>query len=80
MPGTREDVVVKAFDPIGKYRVRLLESTKGVRSLDIREYIEADTFEGFTRRGIRLGTDQVVELRAILNEVTDPAYASAVKS
>jgi hypothetical protein len=69
MAGTREDTVIKAFPPIGKYRIRLLQDAKGNEALDIREYIEADSFEGFTRRGIRLDLEQSAFLAAILKDV-----------
>lgn len=68
---SRDEAVVKAFDPIGKYRVRLLESAKGERFLDVREYVEAESFEGFTRRGIRLTLEQSEELRHVLSQVSE---------
>ena len=55
-----------------KYRVRVLrkESGKGtVTSLDIREYVDAETFSGFTRRGIRLTDVQSINsLRDALSD------------
>ena len=40
--------------------------------LDIREYVSSETFEGFTRRGIRLADrGQVDILRDILKEVLE---------
>ena len=65
--------VQNELPPVGRYRVRVLkDSRKPVeqrRSLDIREFVNGDVFEGFTRRGIRLTTKEQVELmRDALNE------------
>ena len=58
----REDVI-REFPPLGKYRVRLVAHPKTrEKTLDIREYISSETFEGFTRRGIRLSDRAQVEL------------------
>jgi len=63
------DNVVREFSPISKYRVRLLQDSKGNEAIDIREFVQNDQFEGYTRRGIRL-TDraQMDQLRDILTE------------
>lgn len=67
---TREEVI-REFPPIGKYRIRLLKS-KARKTLDIREYVSADTFEGFTRRGIRIADKAGADLlRDILKEILD---------
>ena len=55
---TRTEEVVREFTPLGKYRVRLVRNPRKPNDapiLDIREYVSAETFEGFTRRGIRIG-------------------------
>lgn len=55
---TRTEEVVREFAPLGKYRVRLVRNPRKPNDapiLDIREYVSAETFEGFTRRGIRIG-------------------------
>lgn len=52
-----EPIVLREFPAVSKYRLRLLKSSpgkRGVTVLDIREYAKGETFEGFTRRGIRL--------------------------
>ena len=55
-----------------KYRVRVLRKENGkatVTSLDIREYVDAEKFQGFTRRGIRLtGARDVQLLRDALSD------------
>jgi len=59
-----EPVVVHEFPEVGKYRLRLVRSSAGPRAsiiLDIREYARAETFEGFTRRGIRVVSKAEVE-------------------
>jgi hypothetical protein len=67
----RKEEVLREFPPLGKYRVRLLSNARAKeRILDIREFVSSETFEGFTRRGIRLGDRAQVELlRDILSEV-----------
>lgn len=65
-----EEKVVKEFPKVGKYRVRVLEKGKK-RVLDIREYVQSDMFEGFTRRGIRLTPEEAAELKAVLTFFLD---------
>lgn len=54
MSTQRPDNVIREFAQLGKYRIRVLELEPGRRVLDIREYVENSTFEGFTKRGVRL--------------------------
>jgi hypothetical protein len=72
-PGKEE--VVREFAPLGKYRVRLLRNPKHPQtepSLDIREFVNNDRFEGFTRRGIRLSDRAQMDLlRDILKEALE---------
>ena len=67
----RKEEVLREFPPIGKYRVRLLSGSRAKeRTLDVREYVSGQSFEGFTRRGIRLGDRAQVELlRDVLSEL-----------
>lgn len=67
----RKEEVLREFPPTGKYRIRLLSGAKPKeRTLDIREYVSGETFEGFTRRGIRLSDRAQVELlRDVLSEL-----------
>lgn len=67
----RREEVLREFPPIGKYRMRLLSRAEAsARTLDIREYVSSEKFEGFTRRGIRLGDRAQVELlRDTLSEL-----------
>ena len=71
---TREEVL-REFPPLGKYRVRLLHNPRNPSPdpvLDIREYVSTDTFEGFTRRGIRVsGRAHMDMLRDVLKEVLE---------
>ena len=71
---SREEVL-REFDPLGKYRVRLLidPSKAGAQpTLDIREYVSSQTFEGFTRRGIRISAKAEMDaLREVLLEVLE---------
>jgi hypothetical protein len=62
--------VVREWPAIGSYRIRVLTNSKKAASVDIREYVSADTFEGFTRRGIALKSRaDIARLRDILEEV-----------
>lgn len=66
------DIVVKEFEALGtngRYHVRLVKNNKNESTLDIREYVESDTFKGYTRKGVRLGWDDIQILLRILPEV-----------
>jgi hypothetical protein len=69
----REEQVIAELPALGKYRVRLIANQKKPSAgpiLDIREYVASDTFEGFTRRGIRLSDRcQVEALHAELGRI-----------
>ena len=69
----RKEAVIREFPPVGKYRVRLLEDEKArKRVLDVREYISGESFEGFTRRGIRIADRAQVDLlRDALREILE---------
>ena len=64
------DRVIKEFPAIGSLRVRLLETRSG-QELDVREYVSAVDFEGFTRRGIRLNMAEAAELAHVLDRIYD---------
>ena len=74
-PGKEQ--VLKEFPSLGKYRIRLLvdpAKPNARPTLDIREYVSSETFEGFTRRGIRLAAKQDLDLlREVLGEVMERA-------
>jgi hypothetical protein len=65
--------VEREFPPIGSHRVRLLRTGKGQNQrkfLDIREHVSSTSFEGYTRRGIKLASRAEVDLlRDILSEI-----------
>lgn len=66
----RHEEVLQEFPPVGKYRIRLIQDPKrGTKSLDIREYATGESFEGFTRRGVRLS--DVAQLRSLRETVTE---------
>lgn len=74
-PGKEQ--VLKEFPSFGKYRIRLLvdpAKPNARPALDIREYVSSESFEGFTRRGIRIAakTDMSL-LRDVLGEVLERA-------
>lgn len=70
-----KEEILREFPPVGKYRIRLVHNPKKPALepiLDIREYVSSETFEGFTRRGIRLADRAQVDLlRDILKEVLE---------
>jgi hypothetical protein len=67
--------VLREFAPLGKYRVRLVRNPKRPSEapvLDIREYVSSEKFEGFTRRGIRIGDRAQMDLlRDVLQAVLE---------
>lgn len=67
------EVVTREWPPLGKYRVRLVEHPKThEKSLDIREYVSGSSFEGYTRRGIRLNARAQIDLlRDALKEILE---------
>ena len=70
-----EEEVLREFPPLGKYRMRLVRNPRKpgeMPTLDIREYVSAETFEGFTRRGIRIGDRAQMDLlRDVLKEILE---------
>lgn len=70
----REEVV-REFPPLGKYRVRLVRNPRRPGegpTLDIREYVSSENFEGFTRRGIRVSERAQMDLlRDVLKEILE---------
>lgn len=75
----KREEVLKEFQPIGKYRIRLMrdpERPGESPNLDIREYISSRDFEGFTRRGIKLTAKADIDLlRCVLTEVLERRYS-----
>lgn len=67
--------VIREFPPLGKYRIRLVKNPRRPNEkpvLDIREYVSGESFEGFTRRGIRIqDRAQMDLLRDIIREILD---------
>lgn len=71
-PRTRDAYghVVALFDPLRRTRtseisVRIIEARDGERRLDIRQFVETDTFTGFTRKGVVLARE---EFEALLDQ------------
>ena len=65
-------IVLREFPDLGKYKVRLVQKSKRDerKILDIREYANGPTFQGFTRRGVRIMVDEELpKLRAIMDEI-----------
>lgn len=68
--GEERGEVLKEFPALGKYKVRLLKDRRDAVVLDVREYIDTDTWQGFTRKGIRLYDQKDVDaLAAVLAKV-----------
>ena len=70
-----KEEIPREFPPVGKYRIRLLHNPRNPSAdpaLDIREYVSAETFEGFTRRGIRISDRAHLDvLRDVLKEILE---------
>lgn len=69
-----EEEILHEYPQVGKYRIRVVrkETTRSsVTALDVREYVQAEKFEGFTRRGIRLQTP--ADLLALADALRDAA-------
>lgn len=75
---------LREFPKVGRYRVRLIEGGRvsgSPAALDIREHIESEGFNGFTRRGIRVYTRREAEelgetLKQILEDGALPEEAN----
>ena len=63
-----QDKVLAEFPPVGKYKVRLIEGSRG-KVLDVREHVQTDSFSGYTRRGVRLQYPADVE--ALMKSLAD---------
>jgi hypothetical protein len=69
--------ILREFPRVGRYRVRLVENARAQGKpgvLDIREFLETESFNGFTRRGIRLYTRrEAAELGEAIKQVLEDA-------
>lgn len=60
----RPTIVKDDFPAIenGKYRLRAIRPGNGGPLIfDVREYVKSESFEGFTRRGVRITTREGLE-------------------
>jgi hypothetical protein len=65
-----KDTVLQEFPSVGRYKVRLLKPDENsLPVVDIREYVTGGSFEGFTRRGIKLTSDQIPGLASTLETI-----------
>lgn len=72
--GRKPEDVLKEFPTIGKYRLRMVKKGDKPPQLDIREYVKAETFEGFTRRGVRFaGRAEMEQLLGVLHDAMQMA-------
>ena len=64
------DLVIAELSPIGVRRVRVVESVFDGEApkLDVREYVSAANYEGFTKKGIRLSVEEATELKAHIEQ------------
>lgn len=64
--------VTQEYPAVGKHRVRVIRTSTGKHLLDVREYVATETFEGFTRRGVKLSSrEELLALRDILSDVIE---------
>ena len=74
-----DQVVVREFQQIGRYRVRLVRESKegSPLHLDVREYAVGANFQGFTRKGIRLtAPDDLARLREAIDQALEAMAAA----
>lgn len=81
MPGEKtkknkplKETVLREYPSIGKYRIRVLQNTQkqSPKVVDIREFVSTEKFEGFTRRGVRIGSkEELGYLVATLADLRD---------
>ncbi len=62
-----EFLVVKELEPLrdspaGRLDVRIVEIRGGARRLDLRQYITAETFTGYSRKGVSLSAEEFAAL------------------
>jgi hypothetical protein len=57
-----ETQTVTEYKPVGRYRVRVINGKDGGRLVDVREFVKGESFEGYTRRGIRLTREETEQL------------------
>ena len=69
----KQEVTVREFPRVGRYRVRLRRSGRTGRThLELREYLETSGFSGFTQRGVSVCTQrQAAELAETLKQVLE---------
>ncbi len=61
---------IELLGEIGRYHVRRIKKSKEQQVFEIREYVKADSFEGYTRRGIVLTIpNELNQLRRLLDSV-----------
>jgi hypothetical protein len=68
--------VVQVLQPIresqvGRPDVRVIEVRPGERRLDVRQYINCDTFTGYSRRGICVTAEEIAALVEQLDAIED---------
>jgi hypothetical protein len=71
-PKAVRQVVLRECGEVGRYRVRLVaasEKPDAAKFVDVREYVRGANYEGFTRKGVRLGPSETRALRAVLQEL-----------
>lgn len=64
---SKEDVVKELDEIKNGYKTRILATSKGEKILDIREYVDSESFSGFTKRGLRLDLSQVQKAIEVLS-------------
>lgn len=69
-------VTLRELPAVGRYRIRVIRKGAGDPYVDVREYVNAQGFEGFTRRGITLSLGQLDLLRVALKEAQEHITAT----
>lgn len=61
--------LIHEYPAVNRYRIRVLRKRKKVTSIDVREYVDAEKFKGYTRKGVRL-TDKH-DIETLRDSLTD---------
>ena len=65
----KNEELIYEYPAVDRFRVRVLRKDDKTTSLDIREYVAAEKFQGFTRKGIRLTSkEHMLQLRDSISD------------
>lgn len=63
--------VEKELEPIKKgFKTRVISTARG-KVVDVREFIETDKYTGFTKKGLRLNKEELIQALTVLAQAKD---------